>query len=247
MKRFFPALLSAVCLFSWLKRIFNKSAPKSQRIIYCLPNTGFEKYYYKGVLFKDVNWSEWKDVIDGFQKRFEGWYFGNMAGGDSSYLDLCSLCALVEVFEYYSSEYSWHEPGNYKEFLRKLNPIFRRLLSVPLQVTRLEGRKWTTGQLKDFADVFYAGVRCSLHHHGDLASYAGMKGTGEIAKESTGEGTSACGAYKYKSVIFDPDTLKGALEDWLKDYCDKLRGNPKSKEAARFRKKFENDFGICIP
>src|SRR5262249_34973984 len=157
----------------WLRGLLPFGSPVGARIIYPLPSPSvFKKFYNRDVLFKDVVWTDWNAVVDGFMRRFEGWYFSNMSGGHSSYLELCSLCALVEVFLHYDINTSWHEQKNYKEFLRRLNPIFRRKLANPIIITRFYGAGWVEGQLKDYADVFYAGVRCSLHHHGDLASYA---------------------------------------------------------------------------
>jgi hypothetical protein len=101
--------------------------------------------------------------------------------------------------------------------------------------------------LDDFADVFYSGVRCSLHHHGDLASYAGMNGTGQLLKEIPNAVKSTCGTVTVSLVIFDPGKLKGALEKWLAKYCLELKKSPTSCAAKNFKRKFFNDFGIPIP
>jgi len=215
------------------------------QIIYALPSP-VQKFYNIATLFRDVDWSDWQAVVNGFQKRFTEWYFARMAGGDSSYLDLCSLCALVETFTHYTTERHWHHPGNYKEFLRTLDPVFRKRLTPPIVVTRFEGRKWLQRKLMDYADVFYAGVRCSLHHHGDLASYTAMSGTGRIAVEFPNAGQSTCGRYSYTLVVFDPAPIKEALQIWLNRYCNDLRANHTSMRAIIFRRKFQRDFGISI-
>lgn len=103
-----------------------------------------------------------------------------------------------------------------------------------------------SGGLKDFADVFYTGVRCSLHHHGDLAPFAGMSGTGVLAKELTGAGESTCGR-TYSIVVFDPWRFRDTLEVWFRGYCADLRNNPQADKAKRFRRRFEADFAISIP
>lgn len=220
----------------------------SNRIVYELPDPKvFKKYYNQDTFFHDVDWFDWSATIDGFKARFEKWYFEEMTGGHSSYLDFCALCALIEVFCHYEFEKDWHEPKNYKEFLRKLDPVFRKKLGSPIPVTRYEGGRWTSGRLIDYADVFYVGVRCSLHHHGDLASFAGMMGTGILATEKPAAVKRLGDTSQYPMVIFDPGKLKTSLEEWLGDYCDELRNAPKGAKSDLFRKKFEIDFGIAIP
>jgi hypothetical protein len=234
-------------ILRWIKKLFVSRSPSPGRIIYSLPSSAvFSKYYDRDIPFKDVDWTNWSAVVDGFYKRFDAWYFQNMVGGHSSYVDLCCLCALVEVFAHYTNEKDWHDPGNYKEFLRRADSIFRKRLAKPVVVTRFEGNRWNQGALRDYADVFYAGVRCSLHHHGDLASYAGMSGTNQIAREFANAGQSTCGKYTYSLIVFDPGKIKEMLRLWLKRYCDDLKTNPTSKAAGIFRQTFQRDFGITI-
>ncbi len=223
-----------------LRRIVRKST--GARIIYSLPDEGVvKKCYNKHQFFGEIDWKDWPAAIGGFEARFEKWYFDHMLGGHASYLDFCALCALVEVFSYYESDKDWHDSKNYKEFLRKLDPVFRKSLSAPIVITRSEAGSWTEGKLRDIADVFYAGVRCSLHHHGDLASFAAMhvehgeKKAGKLADVRDSAGQSLCGSYDYSLVVFNPGELKSRLRKWFHDYCNNLRGSPLSPRAERFR------------
>ena len=134
-----------------------------------------------------------------------------------------------------------------KNSLRRLDPAFRKDLASPITVSRLRGGKWETGTLDDFADVFYSGVRCSLHHHGDLAPYAGMSGTGQLIKEIPNAVKSICGTVTVPLVIFDPGKLREALEKWLEKYCRELKKSQTSSTAKNFKRKFLTDFGITIP
>jgi hypothetical protein len=214
----------------------------ASRIVYALPVASkFRKYYNQDQFFDEVDWSDWTTVIDGFEKQFDKWYFAHMSGGHASYMDLCALCALVEVFSHYQSDKDWHEPKNYKEFLRKLDSVFRKKLHTPISITRCEAGIWKPGKLKDFADVFYAGVRCSLHHHGDLASFAGMSGTGKLAEERSDAGESLCHNYIYPIVVFDPAELKNRLRGWLTTYCADLRTNPGESGVRSLFLLFSND------
>ena len=148
------------------KPIFFQESVRYRKITYDLPDPRiFSKYYYKGYHFKDINWECWDSVIDCFRQRFIEWYFEFLKFGDASYVAFCSLCALVDVFTHYDGYGEWHEPKNYKEFLRKLDPVFRTKLKLPITISRLDSDKWKQNILKDYADVFYSGVRCSLHHH----------------------------------------------------------------------------------
>ena len=232
-------------------RSFFKRRPKvgsATRIVYALPDVAvYKKFYHRDKFFHDIDWSDWDTVVNGFEARFVKWYFEHMLGEHASYIDFCALCALVEVFSHYESDRDWHEPKNYKEFLRKLDPVFRTKLRSAILITRDEAGAWRPRKLQDFADVFYTGVRCSLHHHGDLASFAGMSGTGQLAIERPDAGSSLCGTYKFNIVVFDPGELKVRLHQWLHSYCAELRREPNSDKAKIFRKKFFNDFGIKIP
>lgn len=219
---------------------------ETQRIIYSLPTKGISKFYFRGASFADMDWADWEAVVDGFQARITEWYFERMAGNDSSYVDLCSLCALIDLFTHYTHRQTCHGPDNYKEFLRRLHPILGTKLSKPINVTRCVGQNLRPTTLYDFADVFYVGVRCSLHHHGDLASYAGMSGTGKLAYEVPEAVRSLCGRQTCSVVIFDPGPLKEMLQSWLDEYTNDLRLRPRSTQAQLFRSKFLEDFGIAI-
>lgn len=223
------------------------SCPTAAQIVYSLPDAAvYRKFFYQGKFFDEVDWGDWLAVVDGFEQRFDKWYFAHMSGSHASYLDLCALCALIDVFTHYHSRATWHAPKAYREFLRKLDRVFRRRLREAIPVSRYEAGAWKQGQLKDIADVFYVGVRCSLHHHGDLASFAGMSGTGQLAIERPNAGRSLCGTYEYSLVVFDPAVLKQRLRQWLADYCRELRYAPTSNTADAFRAKIRGDFGITV-
>jgi hypothetical protein len=215
-----------------------------------LPSSRFSKYYNKDVLFANVDWSNWSSVVDGFEARFVDWYFEPLSQfpktGHEAYPVLCTMCALVDAFAHYDGDRDWHEQRNYKEFLRKLDSVFRTKLSSSIETTRHQGAVWIQGRsLRDFADVFYVGVRCSLHHHGDLAPFAGMSGTGVLAQELPGAGASTSGR-TYSIVVFDPWLLRDKLRKWFQGYCANLRKNPRAHRAKRFRRRFEADFAISI-
>src|SRR5262245_41533203 len=121
----------------WLKSLCGFRSPVG-RIIYPLPNASvFNKYYYKDVFFHGFDWTKWGAVVEGFRERFNEWYFSKMQSGHASYLDLCSLCALVEVFLHYTHKTIWHDSTAYKKFLRKLHPIFSKKLKNPIDVSWL--------------------------------------------------------------------------------------------------------------
>lgn len=237
--------------FRWLQYLksFFKKPPRGH-IVYSLPNPAvFSKLYNYKTEFQHVNWTQWNDVVDGFQDRFTEWYFRRMPIPDhGSYMDLCTICALIDVFTHYTNPKDWHDQQNYKEFLRKLNPVFRTKIFPPTEITRFRDNRWTNGKLKDYADVFYAGVRCSLHHHGDLACYAGMSGLdGPIAIERPNGGTSQCRNHTFTLVIFDPGALCAVLQNWFNGYCQRLKRYPTSSEALLFKQKLRNDFGVVVP
>jgi hypothetical protein len=237
--------------FRTIQRFLRCLRPRSAarvEIVYQLPvSSVYRKFFNRDIFFQDVNWEDWLGVVDGFQRRFDGWYFENLQRGHAAYMDLVSLCALVDVFSYYVSQNDWHDPGSYREFLRRLDAQFRRKLVARIEISRPGRAGGRQSTLKDYADVFYSGVRCSLHHHGDLASYAGMNSTGSLAMERASAGASICGNYSYPIVVFDPGVLGERLRDWLHSYCAALKHDPHSERSILFRRKFRRDFGLTIP
>jgi len=222
------------------------------KITYALPCSAiFSKMYNKDTTFDSVTWSDWRKVVDGFQSRFIDWYFNPLGDfpktGNEAYPVLCAVCALIDAFAHYDRDKDWHEPKHYKEFLNTMNSVFRKKLTKKIKTSRCIRGSWINGTLANYADVFYTGVRCSLHHHGDLAPFAGMAATGIIAKEFKDAGKSTCGTRSYPIVVFDPWVIRDELRMWFNKYCDDLRINNSSDRADRFRKRFRSDFGITIP
>jgi hypothetical protein len=236
-------------LLNLVRRIGTLVSPTrdTSQIVYSLPDAVFRKYFNQDEFFDEVDWGDWKAVVGGFEKRFDKWYFVHLQGNHASYVDLCALCALIDVFSLYQSGTSWHAPKTYKEFLRKLHPAFRKQLQAPIRLSRYEQGAWKDALLKDVADVFYAGVRCSLHHHGDLSSFAGMSGTGQVAREHPNAGFSVDRRQSYSLIVFDPGVLKIHLRRWLATYCRDLRLDPGSPQARAFRTRILTDFGISVP
>jgi hypothetical protein len=224
---------------------------QAMRVTYELPNTRvFSKFYNRDTAFDAVDWSAWLPVVDGFHRRFSGWYFEPLEefprDGHEAYPVLCAMCALVDAFTHYDRDDDWHSPKEYKQFLRHMNPIFSKSLSCPIVSSRRVRGDWQEQIFKDFSDVFYVGVRCSLHHHGDLEPFAGMSGTGVLAQEFPNAGRSTCGMHSYPVVVFDPWVFRDELRAWFDTYCDDLRNHPGSTRAHRFRDRFRGDFGISI-
>lgn len=220
-------------------------------IRYRLPSpTVFSKNYNKDTLFEDVAWSSWQTVVDGFRSRFVGWYFDPLAAfpqtGHEAYPVLCSMCALVDAFTHYDGTEEWHSPRQYKHFLRSLAPGFATKLTSRIKVSARRGEAWTKQYLKDYADVFYTGVRCSLHHHGDLAPFAGMSGTGVLATEFPNACLAADGSEECSIVVFDPWVVRSELERWFHEYCCDLQENPDSGRAQRFRERLAQDFVVSV-
>lgn len=222
------------------------------RLIYRLPEpTVYKKFYNKSLRFDQVDWSDWEAVIDGFRLRFEGWYLEPLGEfpktGHEAYPVFSAMCALVDVFTHYSSKTGRRDSRDYKAFLRRLDPLFGSALTSPTEVSRWVGGQLRVQKLVDYADVFYAGVRSSLHHHGDLEPYAGMSATGTLAKEYPGAGKSTDGTRSYSLVVFDPWIFRQILMAWFVRFCEDLRKDPRSEQAISFRQRFEEDFGITIP
>ncbi len=250
------------CFKDWLCSGFCKKKTSASRIIYKLPDPShYVKLYYVGKAFQkntkgipEMDWSDWESVVDGFRARIYGWYFKPLSvfpvTSNEAYPVIVAMCALVDLLTQYEYNLSWHSSKKYKHFLRMKMPIFNTPLSQSFKASFREGESWTTRDLKDYAGVFYHGIRCSLHHHADLDAYAGisdLSGKGTMIYEIPNAGESVCRTYKYSLVIVDPWQLRNQMEIIFNEYCYKLQKDPHSQEARYFRERFKEDFGIPIP
>lgn len=239
--------------FSFTRLKKNTSA---SRIVYLLPDTGLKKCFNLERLFSDINWGDWQEVIDEFEKRVAGWYFHRLPTSrdlHAAYIVLSTVSALVDTLSQYERGLDWHDDRQYCDYLRKKFPGFRNSLANPFPVTKARGKNptvWTPKMLKDVAHVFYSGVRCSLLHHGDLASYAGMSSFGphgtKLFRQIQSAGQSKCGSHVYSLTIFDPWRIAKRLEVVFKEYCEELRRKPKGRLAENLQKQLRESFGVSI-
>ncbi|MFZ5865411.1 MAG: hypothetical protein ACOYXY_05995 [Thermodesulfobacteriota bacterium] len=232
-----------------MSKLVEKAPREPQpRIIYNLPDENiYPKFFCDGQYFHEMNWKDWDAVVEGFRSRVRDWYFTPLEPikENSGYVVMCAMCAIIDLLTQYEYGLNWHNPRKYKHFLREKIPAFGKKLSRPVQVSVSRGDGWEKRKLKDFADCFYTGVRCSLHHHGDLAPYTGISDV-KLIHEFPDAGTSQCGKYQYPIVVVNPRDLFEKIKKIVNDYCDDLKRDPKSERAKRFRTKFAEDFGITI-
>ncbi len=248
------------CLREWLCStfgIFGKSGTPSSstttlstKIIYKLPDR-YTKFYCIGTAFKDLDPSNWDAVAEGFRSRIIDWYFKPLSGFPTTWHEgypvMCTMCAIIDLLTQYEFNKPWHVPKQFKHFLRTKMRIFNTKLSQPITVSKLEGGKWVSRPLEDYAEVFYTGIRCSLHHHGDLAPYAGICAQSQLVEETPKAGKSECGTYEYSLITVDPWKLRDEMEKIVHDYCNHLKSRPRCEKARFFRERFHEDFGIVIP
>jgi len=253
--------------FRWPIRIDRSSVGK---IVYGLPDPAkFTKAFNAQKAFlpnakgmPPVDWTKWKDVIDEYESRVLVWYIhpvdeqiNNKHGSvNPAYPLMFTLCALIDLLAQYAYDLDWHSPKHYQRFVRDKLPEFNATLTSPIEYTR-EDRNggWQQSKLKTRAQVFYAGFRCSLLHHGDLASFCGMTalqpdaaGTPTLLKVIPNAGTSLDGKHSYDLHVVDPTTLKNRVIGIFRQYCNELRANPNSALAKSYRRKFEQDYGVKI-
>lgn len=257
--------------FQWPFRklfYFDNSVP--DRIVYDLPaTTVFTKFFTFNTAFlpntkgiPHVDWKNWNQVIDKYEERILVWYIypvdeqvSNKHGSvNPAYPLMFTLCAFIDLLTQYMHNLDWHSQKEYQKFLRSHIPEFNGALANPIEYTRA-GRKgdWKQSKITSTAELFYAGFRCSLLHHGDLAAFCGMSalapgpgGAPTLLKVIPNAGTSSGGTHHYDLHIVDPSVLKDRVVAIFKKYCNDLRSNPGSQMAADFKSRFEQDYGVRI-
>jgi hypothetical protein len=173
---------------------------------------------------------------------------------DPAYPLMFTTCAFIDLLAQYRFGLEWHSPKKYKQFLNDYIPEFKERLSRPITYSVYWERHkvWQKATLETRSDVFYVGVRCSMLHHGDLASFCGMTalpqdaGKDVLMREYVNAGMSACGKHTYSLLVFHPYVLKERILTVFNTYCADLIAHPTSPRANDFRRKFEEDYGIPL-
>lgn len=263
--------MAAKIKFQWpFRKLFYFDDSVPNRIVYDLPApAAFTKFFTHNTAFlpnpkgvPHIDWTNWNHVIDKYEERILVWYIypvdeqvNNKHGSmNPAYPLMFTLCALIDLLTQYMHNLDWHSQKEYQKFLRTNIPEFSGQLSTPIEYTRA-GRRgdWKQSRITTTAELFYAGFRCSLLHHGDLAAFCGMSalqpsptGAPTLLKVISTAGTSSDGVYSYDLHIVDPSVLKDRLVATFKKYCNDLRANPTSQLATNFKARFLQDYGVKI-
>jgi hypothetical protein len=241
------------------------------KIIYQLPQPAiFTKAFNTRKAFQanpkglpPVDWSDWNETINEYRRRIIDWYFQPVSNNpvtnsqgdfDPAYPLMFTICAFIDLLTQYRFGLEWHSPKKYKQFLKDYIPEFKEPLSRPITYSVYWERHkiWQKATLKTRSDVFYAGVRCSMLHHGDLAPFCGMTalpqdaGKDVLMREYVNAGKSACGKHTYSLLVFHPYVLKERILTVFNTCCADLIADPTAPRANDFRRKFEEDYGIPL-
>lgn len=249
---------------------FRQENTVPNRIVYELPAPAiYTKFFTHDTAFlpnpkgrPHVDWTNWSQIIDKYEERILVWYIhpvdemvNNKHGHvNPAYPLMFTLCAMIDLLMQYMHNLDWHNGEHYQRFLRKNFPEFAGNLAHPIEYTR-GGRsgKWFQSKIHTTAELFYVGIRCSLLHHGDLASFCGISalpagsgGNPTLLRVFPNAGTSKGGRYGYDLHVVDPAVLKDRVVTIFKKYCADLRANPAGPLATNFKLKFEQDYGVKI-
>jgi hypothetical protein len=205
-----------------------------------------QRYFTSEELYSQIDWTDFRKVVDAFRRRLEGWYVtpAQIIRDHSWHYSFALMaldCLLIDALSQYYYGVTTSSRTTFKDFVKESLPA---LASLPAPI-KCPG----AADLKTYADVLYAGFRCGILHEAHVPLYGGMSPLAArlYAFEPTGytkyhDGTDCPTVQVDPVVLFDE--LKKVFAVYLSDLV-----NPDARHddrRAKFKAKFSSSFGIDV-
>ncbi len=205
------------------------------------------RFFRKGVKYKDIDWKNFKSVVENFKQRMEDWYLKpaatlNRQTWDNAFSVMAINCLLIDALSQFEAGKIKSSEDLFKSYVSIKMPDFGRALPVPIN-------KKNGGQLVTFSDVLYVGFRCGIVHEAHIAIYGGIAGLGsQLCDVDTDICTKYSDGTDCPTVRMDPSTifteLRKVFHTYIRDLTNK---NPSNNQLRiKFKRKFKNSFGIDL-
>lgn len=185
-----------------------------------------------GVKWGDLENLPLNKIIDSFSLRIKKWFIDPpryLPGwkkkgieGNTGFVELILSCVIIDLLSQYYYGERKSKRDIFKKYLKKQFPTFKKKVSIQY-----------FPDLKNLADVFYHGFRCSVMHAGMLPEYCRISGTGKLIRIDVWHRKQ-----NLQEVVVDPHALILKIEKNFDNYIKELK-NPNQK---KLRKKFANKF-----
>jgi len=212
------------------------------------PDLTKDRAFRPGKLYKEIDWSDFNEVVDEFEKRMRSWYFDpafELSKNNDNGFALLSICVLlIDALSQWESGDVKSEGNLFKKYVRRKLPNFRQKLTNKISI-----RGPYNYEVIYLADALWHGFRCGILHQAHCPLY------GVINRDRNTPIRVLRGVYTYAdndpctTVAVNPFRLIEDLDGVFKKYILKLK-NPSNKNEIKlrenFKKKFEYSFGISL-
>ncbi len=222
------------------------------------------RFFLPNVLYKEVKWTDLKDVVQKFKTRIEDWYIKpadelRNAKWDNAFAVMAIDCLLIDALsQYYYGELQSTQT-TFKKFARRKLPGMKDKLPalIKMRPERRKRRKNLNQPLKavkkrelnTFADALYVAFRCGILHEAHIAVCGGVASIGTaLADIDSDPSTIYRDGTNCPTVRMDPQVIFDELKKFFDAYiADLLNADPKYNGLRkRFKKKFRSSFGVNI-
>jgi hypothetical protein len=204
-----------------------------------------ERIFAPGVLYSQINWSDFSEVMDRFEDRMCAWYINPAKHvrdnvHDNGFALVSSGCQILDALSQYVTGRSRSRGADFKNFVSTRIPEFGGVLS---QQVQLDQRT----VLAKFADALWSAFRNGILHQAHVPLVGAVDGSGVIVTE-VGNATQYANGSPCLTVVIDPLLFINEVVRVYEEYLAELRNPDQQYDQTRrkFKKKFRSCFGITL-
>ena len=208
------------------------------------------RLFNRSALYGEIDWNNLPVVIDAWEERMREWYIEpalqlEKASSHFGFAVMALNSILIDALsQYYAGQQSSSQTV-FKDFLRAQIPEFAQQLPSAIRYQFNNNNR----SCNDYADVFYAGMRCGIVHEAHPSLYCAISGQGQmITLYPDGLTTYQDNHAPCPTIVFDPYRVRDRIHQVFDQYLLDLRAKNPSFDNLRdkFKQKFMGSFGIRI-
>jgi hypothetical protein len=197
-----------------------------------------ERYFAVGTLYSDIEWDDFRKVVDAFRRQLEYWYIlptlELKKDGHFGFAIAASACLLGDCLSQYEAGRTSSHRDVFQDFFRRHFPDLAQQFPRPIA---------TSGQpVQDAASALYFGLRCGVLHEAHPILYVGLEGQDTISEYHASGLARYTGGGDCPVVTFDPGRLLDGVHARLDNYTVEL--TTASQNYNQLRANFQRSLNI---
>lgn len=138
----------------------------------------FQRHFEKTNLYSAIDWYNFTEVVEAFDRRIRGWYIEPTEllisqSGHYSFTVMAMTCLLIDALSQYRYGVLSSEGQHFKRFVKDFLPSYGG--SLPSMICHYDLKYSTNGKpLDTYADVLWHGFRCGILHEAHAPLYCGI-------------------------------------------------------------------------